>query len=83
MVSSNQTGRFYNFSLHKKARVLIREAEIEVEKWKEKVIFSVYTLSFRKNYRVICKHISGQSRTLKGSYKKHLRQCDFRNRDDV
>lgn len=85
-VIKTKLGDFITSRSHKKARVLIREAEIEVEEVESESDFRcIHSFFLGGNYRVICEHISGQRiiGLSKTPIKTSFVNVKFLNTDDV
>lgn len=85
-IFQTKLGDFTISRSHKKARILIREADVEVEEVENESNFQcIHSFFLGENFRVICRHISGQKiiGLSKTPIKSTYVNVKFRNTDDV
>jgi len=85
-IFQTKLGDFTTSRSHKNTRILIREADVEVEEVERDSNFQcIHSFFLGENYRVICRHISGQKiiGISKTPIKSTYVNVKFRNTDDV
>ena len=85
-IFQTKLGDFTISRSHKKAQILIREADVEVKEVESESNFQcIHSFFLGENFRVICRHISGQKiiGLSKTPIKSTYVNVKFRNTDDV